>query len=46
MKKQLKRAAFLFYALILIVFFATISALLQPPGAPEIACLLYTSRCV
>lgn len=37
MKKQLKPAAFLFYALILIVFFATISALLQPPGAPEIA---------
>ena len=36
MKKQLKPVAFLFYALILIVFFASISMLLQPPGNPEI----------
>ena len=36
MKKQFKPAAFLFYALILIVCFASISTLLQPPGLPEI----------
>ena len=36
MKKQLKPAAFLFYALILIVIFASVSMMLQPEGAPEI----------
>ena len=36
MKKQLKPVAFLFYALILIIFFASISSLLRPPGPPEI----------
>ena len=37
MKKQFKPAAFLFYALILIICFAALSTLLQPPGLPEIA---------
>ena len=37
MKRQLKPVAFLFYALILIIFFASLSTLLQPPGPPEIS---------
>ena len=36
MKRQLKPVAFLFYALILIIFFASLSSLLQPPGPPEV----------
>lgn len=36
MKKQLKPATFLFYALILIIFFTSLSALLQPAGNPEV----------
>ena len=36
MKRQFKPVAFLFYALILVIFFASLSTLLQPPGPPEI----------
>ena len=35
MKRQFKPVAFLFYALILVIFFASLSTLLQPPAPPE-----------